>query len=182
VFDSARKKAKTARDDLTPEEQAAQDVKDNFYRFTFRNIGGLVMPVILKMDFTDGTTETIRIPAEIWRKNSKAVTWQYVSPKELKGAEIDPLWETADADRGNNVFDGAITPTTLKIRSRRKPGEPHEGRQCEGRSGQPGRPRRRKRRRRTKVPSDPRARSPCLRRRALCSPRSRRPPIAATAR
>lgn len=115
VFDSARKKAKTAREDLTPEEAAARDMKDNFYRFTFRNIGGLVMPVILKMDFTDGTSETVRIPAEIWRKSSKQVTWQYVSTKELKGAEIDPLWETADADRGNNVYEGAITPTTLKI-------------------------------------------------------------------
>lgn len=115
VFDSARKKAKSAREDMTPEELAAQDFKDNLYRFTFRNIGGLVMPVILKMDFTDGTTETVRIPAEIWRKSSKQVTWQYVSGKELKGAELDPLWETADADRGNNVYDGAITPTTLKI-------------------------------------------------------------------
>jgi len=73
------------------------------------------MPVILKMDFTDGTTETVRIPAEIWRKNSKQVTWQYVTGKELKGAELDPLWETADADRGNNVYEGAITPMTLKM-------------------------------------------------------------------
>ena len=115
VFDSSRKKAKTAREDLTPEERAAQDLKDNFYRFTFRNIGGLVMPVILKMDFADGSTETVRIPAEIWRKNAKQVTWQYVSPKDLKGAELDPLWETADADRGNNVYEGAIAPMTLRI-------------------------------------------------------------------
>ncbi|WP_168074163.1 M1 family metallopeptidase [Caulobacter sp. SSI4214] len=115
VFDGARKKAKAAREDLTPEEQAAQDFKDNLYRFTFRNIGGLVMPVILKMDFTDGTSETVRIPAEIWRHNAKQVTWQYVSAKQLKGAELDPLWETADADRGNNVYDGPITRTTFKM-------------------------------------------------------------------
>lgn len=115
VFDSARKRAKTARAEMTPEELAAQDFKDNFYRFSFRNIGGLVMPVILKMDFTDGSTETVRIPAEIWRKNSKQVTWQYVTGKELKGAELDPLWETADADRGNNVYEGAIAPMTLKM-------------------------------------------------------------------
>lgn len=115
VFDSARKKAKSSREELTPEEKAAQDFKDNLYRFTFRNVGGLVMPVILKMDFTDGSTETVRIPAEIWRRNSKQVTWQYVSAKQLKGAELDPLWETADADRGNNVYEGAITPTTFKV-------------------------------------------------------------------
>ncbi len=43
------------------------------------------------------------------------MTWQHVSAKQLKGAELDPLWETADADRGNNVYEGAITPTTFKI-------------------------------------------------------------------
>jgi len=115
VTESARKKAKSAREDLTTEEASAQSVKDNFYRFTFRNIGGLVMPVILKLDFTDGTTETVRIPAEIWRKNPKTVTWQYVSTKQVKAAELDPLWETADADRSNNVYTGAIAPVTLKF-------------------------------------------------------------------
>ncbi|CAN5331734.1 M1 family metallopeptidase [soil metagenome] len=115
VTDSARKKAKSAREDLEPEDAEAQAVKDNFYRFTFSNLGGLVMPVILKLDYTNGTNETIRISAEIWRKNAKTVTWQYVSSKQIKGAELDPMWETADADRGNNVYAGAITPTTLKI-------------------------------------------------------------------
>jgi aminopeptidase N len=73
------------------------------------------MPVILKLDFTDGTTETIRIPAEVWRQNSQQVTWQYVTPKTLRKAEVDPLWETADADRGNNVIEGSGTPVTLKV-------------------------------------------------------------------
>jgi len=58
-----RRKAEEADKKLTPEERAARSVKDNFYRFSFRNIGRLVMPVTLKMDFADGTTETVRIPA-----------------------------------------------------------------------------------------------------------------------
>ena len=88
---------------------------DNFYRFSFSNRGGLVMPVILKMDFSDGTSETARIPAEVWRYNQKAVTWQFVTPKTLTRAELDPLWETADADRSNNVYTGQIDPKTLGI-------------------------------------------------------------------
>ena len=110
-----RKKAKTADEDLTPEERIARNQTDTFYRFTFRNVGGLVMPVIVKLDFTDGTTETVRIPAEIWRRNSKQVTWQYVSAKTLKRAELDPLWETADADRDNNLFEGAGVSKVLKL-------------------------------------------------------------------
>lgn len=101
--------------DLTAEEKEARQVTDNFYRFSFSNRGGLVMPVILKMDFSDGTSETARIPAEVWRYNQKAVTWQFVTPKTLTRAEVDPLWETADADRSNNVFTGQIDPKTLGI-------------------------------------------------------------------
>lgn len=112
---SARRKAKDAGKDMTPEDRAARAVKDNFYRFSFRNVGGLVMPVILKMDFEDGSSETVRIPAELWRYNQKAVTWQYVTGKTLRRAEVDPLWETADADRSNNVYDGNMLPKTLKI-------------------------------------------------------------------
>lgn len=110
-----RRKAAKALADLTPEEREARAVKDNFYRFRFRNVGGLVMPVILKMDFSDGSSETKRIPAEIWRYNQKAVTWQYVTAKTLTRAEVDPLWETADADRSNNVYAGAIEPATLGV-------------------------------------------------------------------
>ena len=113
-----RKKAKGALEDLTPEERAAREVKDNFYRFTFSNKGGLVMPVILKMDFTDGSTKTARIPAEIWRYNNRKVTWQYVTEKTLAKAELDPLWETADADRSNNVYSGNIEDRTLGIDTR----------------------------------------------------------------
>ncbi|WP_040370377.1 M1 family metallopeptidase [Blastomonas sp. AAP53] len=110
-----KRKAAEAYADLTAEEKAARQVTDNFYRFSFANRGGLVMPVILKMDFTDGTSETARIPAEIWRYNPRNVTWQFVTPKTLTRAEVDPLWETADADRSNNVYTGQIDPRTLKI-------------------------------------------------------------------
>ena len=101
---------------LEPEQAAALAFKDHFYHFSFRNIGGLVMPVILKLDYADGSTETIRIPAEVWRYNARTVTWQHVTAKTLKSAEIDPLWETADADRSNNGYPRAIEPAVLKVR------------------------------------------------------------------
>ena len=110
-----RRKAATGNAELTPEERAARAVPDNFYRFSFRNVGGLVMPVILKVAFDKGPTETIRIPAEVWRLDAKAVTWQYVTPRIVTGAEIDPLWETADANRANNVYAGRIETQTIGI-------------------------------------------------------------------
>nr|WP_245531405.1 M1 family metallopeptidase [Asticcacaulis biprosthecium] len=111
----AKKKYADAMKDADPELKEALAVKDSFYNFTFRNKGGLVMPVILKLDFTDGTSETVRIPAEIWRMNPAEAIWQYVTPKTLKQAEIDPLWETADTDVANNAFPRRIDPVTLSI-------------------------------------------------------------------
>ena len=43
------------------------------------------------------------------------MNWQYVSPKTLKRAEVDPLWETADANRDNNIYEGAGIARTLKV-------------------------------------------------------------------
>ncbi len=100
---------------LTPEERAAYAVTDNFYRFSFRNVGGLVMPVPLKLTFGDGTTETIHIPAEVWRYNPQVATWQYVTAKTITAAEVDPMLEIADADRTNNVQRGPFRPAVLKI-------------------------------------------------------------------
>ncbi len=112
-----RKRAKEAAEALDPEEKAARDLPDTFQRFTFRNVGGLVMPVILKLDYTDGASETIRIPAEIWRRDSQKAVWLHTSTRTLKRAEVDPLWETADADRDNNVYEGAGLVRTLKVAS-----------------------------------------------------------------
>ena len=111
-----RKDYEALQKKLDPEQAAALNFKDNFYHFSFRNIGGLVMPVILKLDYEDGSSETVRIPAEIWRQNSKAVTWQHVTPKVLKAAEVDPQWETADADRSNNAYPRRIEPAVMQVR------------------------------------------------------------------
>ena len=89
---------------IMPLIQEAQAFDANVYRFSFKNVGGVVMPIILKLTFDDGTSEMVRIPAEIWRYNSQEVSWQYVTDKTLVQTEVDPDWETADADRENNYF------------------------------------------------------------------------------
>ncbi|MBO9502086.1 M1 family metallopeptidase [Brevundimonas sp. A19_0] len=93
-----------ARDGMTAMIAEADSFDSNVYRFTFKNVGGVVMPIILKLTFEDGTSEIVRIPAEIWRFNNQEVSWQYVTDKTLVQTEVDPNWETADADRENNYF------------------------------------------------------------------------------
>ncbi|HMS40951.1 MAG TPA: GAF domain-containing protein, partial [Pyrinomonadaceae bacterium] len=41
------------------------------YELSFKNIGGLVMPVILEWEYADGTKEVERIPAELWKTSDE---------------------------------------------------------------------------------------------------------------
>ena len=71
-------------------------------------IGGLVMPIILKLEYEDGSNEEVRIPAEIWRMQNeileKTVSKVLVTNKSVKKIVLDPNSETADTDVSNNVW------------------------------------------------------------------------------
>jgi len=62
-----------------------------YYELTFNNIGGLVSPVIIRAFLENGTTEIIRIPAEIWLKNDKEVSKVFVFKYKVKGFQLDPF-------------------------------------------------------------------------------------------
>lgn len=89
---------------LTDEEKANLTPDFKFYAVDLKNIGGLVMPVILQVDYTDGSTEEMRIPAEIWRRNNVQVSKLIVTKKEIKQITLDPHLETADTDISNNAW------------------------------------------------------------------------------
>ena len=78
--------------------------KRNFYLVEFSNVGGLVMPIILKIDYTDGSTEELRIPAEIWRVDNVKAAKLIMTQKEIKALQIDPHEEIGDADVENNFW------------------------------------------------------------------------------
>ena len=88
----------------------------NYYVLTFSNKGGLVMPIILGLTFTDGSTEKMTIPAEIWRRNPREVSKLLVfdKGKELQQVVLDPNWETADADIENNYYPRRIIPSRIE--------------------------------------------------------------------
>jgi len=76
----------------------------NYYQMTFKNVGGLPMPIIMSFEYTDGTTEKVVIPAEIWRFDDRTVTKVFPREKEIKNVVLDPNYETADIDRTNNHY------------------------------------------------------------------------------
>lgn len=100
---------------LTEEEKEFLREGNNYYELTFRNAGGLVMPLIIKFEFSDGTTEEKKIPAEIWRLNSDKVSKIFVFKKELERIELDPYLETADTDRSNNYYPPKQTMNRFEL-------------------------------------------------------------------
>ena len=68
-----------------------------------------VMPVIFKLEYTDGTTEEIRLPAEIWKMQNEqlqeTVSKVLITNKEVVSIVLDPNLETADTDTSNNVWN-----------------------------------------------------------------------------
>ena len=100
---------------LTPEQQALLNSNLHFYEIEFRNIGGLVMPLILQLNYTDGTSEVRYIPAEIWRMRSDMITKVFITEKEVERFRLDPFLETADTDLNNNSWPREIHPSRFKL-------------------------------------------------------------------
>lgn len=79
-----------------------------FYQVDLEMIGGLVMPVILELAYADGTTEEIRLPAEIWKmqneKLEETVSKVLITDKPIVKIVLDPNLETADTDTSNNEW------------------------------------------------------------------------------
>ena len=85
------------------------------YAVDIENIGGLVMPVVIQIEYTDDSTEVRRFPSEIWRQNNEQITKLLVVEKPIKQLSIDPLWETADIDVTNNFFPRRIEDEDVGI-------------------------------------------------------------------
>lgn len=85
------------------------------YEITCSNKGGLVMPLIVEWTFADGTKETDRLPAQIWRKNEQKVSKVFLKDKEVVSIKLDPMRETADINEANNNWPKLATPSKLTL-------------------------------------------------------------------
>jgi hypothetical protein len=113
-------------DTLTSEEFAAEGLANKYiYEVHLSNKGGLVMPVILKWEYEDGSSEIDRISAYIWRQDEKRIVKTFVKSKAVKAIVLDPWRETADIDETNHRWprEGSQTePTRLQLYKARSTG------------------------------------------------------------
>jgi hypothetical protein len=121
---------------LTPSQKALLASDKHFYEFSFTNKGGLVTPLIVQAKFADGTTQVIRIPAEVWRMDQSTITKVFIFDKEVVSFQLDPFLETADCDTGNNSFPPVNTPTRYQLFQQKQATENPMQRQKRLESGQ----------------------------------------------
>jgi hypothetical protein len=100
---------------LTATERELIDNKWHFYEITFKNIGGLVMPIILQFELENGDFVNQHVPAEIWRLNEEKVTKVFAMPSKAVQIKLDPNRETADIDESNNTWPPEYTPTRFEL-------------------------------------------------------------------
>jgi aminopeptidase N len=87
----------------------------NFYLIEFSNIGGLITPLILKLDYTDGSSEEMTLPAEIWRFNTEKTAKFIMTKRELKAVTFDPRQELVDCDLENNYWPRRPVKTKFQL-------------------------------------------------------------------
>ncbi len=74
----------------------------NRYRIVLANRREMVMPAELALTWDDGSTETRRLPVEIWNLGHRFATTLEAGTRRLVAAELDPRRAYPDVDRANN--------------------------------------------------------------------------------
>jgi len=120
VTDADRKKFEDHLKELKADEKKLLETQNYFYLIDLKNLGGLVMPVILKLTFEDDSSEMLRIPAEIWRLNNQSVSKLILTEKPLKSLKLDPHRETADTQLSNNEFPRTISKSYFQLEKSKK--------------------------------------------------------------
>ncbi len=88
--------------------QGVKYVKDDPTKgalITLVNKEKMAMPVDLKVTESNGKTETIHLPVNIWQRGG-TWTFAYPSTSTIQSLEIDPDHQLPDIDRKNNVWSG----------------------------------------------------------------------------
>jgi hypothetical protein len=91
-------------DNIEPQDRENLKNPKYFYEVTFEKPGGIPMPIIAEYTYSDGSTERVTYPAQIWRLNDESIGKVIASEKEIVKIVVDPDEETADIDTENNSW------------------------------------------------------------------------------
>ncbi len=92
--------------EITLPDSDTKEVVNNqkAYQLKFKNIGGIPTPLMITYDFVDGSSETERLPAEVWLKGDEFNKVK-LTTKEVKKITFDKLERTTDINTSNNTWE-----------------------------------------------------------------------------
>jgi hypothetical protein len=115
-----RKRYERMLGELEDHERKLLKTKKRFFTIDFENQGGLIMPILLEIEYASGKKEELRIPAEIWRSNAERVSKLIVADEAIVAVTLDPHLETADVDLSDNHWPPEIPKTRFEVFKREK--------------------------------------------------------------
>jgi len=68
------------------------------------NRGTMILPAELRLTWDDGTSDTVRLPVEMWNLGSR-FTYHVSSPRGVRRVELDPRHALPDLQRSNNLWE-----------------------------------------------------------------------------
>jgi len=119
VSNADRNKYKSTINNLKEWEAELLENEDYFTMVDLTNIGGLVTPIILEITYSNGTRDEVRIPAEVWRRDTKKFSKLLVTDLEISSITLDPYLETADVDLNNNYWPTRAVESRLELFKRK---------------------------------------------------------------
>ena len=84
-------------------ERVTTDPETGRAQVHLRSRGEMLMPIELSLAFADGSSETVRLPVQMWKFGPDYV-YRVSTDRRLTGVEIDPRRVFPDDDRSNNVW------------------------------------------------------------------------------
>ena len=124
VLEEDREKSQETLEKLNPKDRDLLKLEHHFYVVEVENIGGLVMPVILEIEYFNGNRETRHYPAEIWRRDSQSVRKLLITTEPIRNLRLDPHLQTADSNLANNEFPPKIASARFELSSEKEENNP----------------------------------------------------------
>jgi len=104
-------------------DQAVKNVKyingdfKNGAEVTVENLGQLPMPTTVQVKFKDGTLKTVKIPVEVWKRNTEW-TFKVDAAKEIDEVKLDPNAVVPDINAKNNTWASSDAKPVEKINAK----------------------------------------------------------------
>ncbi|MDC8101866.1 M1 family metallopeptidase [Chryseobacterium rhizosphaerae] len=104
-------------------DQAVKNVKyingdfKNGAEVTVENLGQLPIPTTVQVKFKDGTLKTVKIPVEVWKRNTEW-TFKVEAAKEIDEVKLDPNAVVPDINVKNNTWTSSDAKPVEKINAK----------------------------------------------------------------